>query len=104
MTASKYKYWQIFRKLDGLAEEIESSQPPVDLWRKFIYCTSLSGSILGSIDHMRPQGILWPQLIIKVAFVLFVITPSSRKDVLCSQLEKISERKASMGYLVYMGY
>ncbi|KAF6161362.1 hypothetical protein GIB67_009241 [Kingdonia uniflora] len=27
----------------------------VDLWRKFIYCTSLSGSILGSVDHMQPQ-------------------------------------------------
>ncbi|KAJ4798841.1 3-(3-hydroxy-phenyl)propionate/3-hydroxycinnamic acid hydroxylase [Rhynchospora pubera] len=46
---------EIFRKLDGLAEEIESSQPPVDLWRKFIYCTSLSGSILGSVDHMQPE-------------------------------------------------
>jgi hypothetical protein len=88
MTASKYKYWQIFRKLDGLAEEIESSQPPVDLWRKFIYCTSLSGSILGSIDHMRPQGMLWSQLNIKAPFVLSVITPSSRKDALCSHLVK----------------
>ncbi|XP_039120920.1 2,4-dichlorophenol 6-monooxygenase isoform X2 [Dioscorea cayenensis subsp. rotundata] len=41
--------------MDGLAEEIERLQPPVDLWRKFIYCTSLSGSILGSVDHMQPQ-------------------------------------------------
>ncbi|XP_057949519.1 uncharacterized protein LOC131144708 [Malania oleifera] len=46
---------EVFRKLDGLAEEIQRSQPPVDLWRKFIYCTSLSGSILGSVDHMQPQ-------------------------------------------------
>ncbi|CAH2034018.1 unnamed protein product [Thlaspi arvense] len=46
---------EIFRKLDGLAEEIERSQPPVDLWRKFIYCTSLSGSTLGTVDHMQPQ-------------------------------------------------
>ncbi|KAJ3678152.1 hypothetical protein LUZ60_001955 [Juncus effusus] len=46
---------EIFRKLDGLAEDIEKLQPPVDLWRKFIYCTSLSGPILGSIDHMQPQ-------------------------------------------------
>ncbi|XP_059657739.1 uncharacterized protein LOC132304189 isoform X2 [Cornus florida] len=46
---------EVFRKLDGLAEEIQKSQPPVDLWRKFIYCTSLSGSILGSVDHMQPQ-------------------------------------------------
>ncbi|XP_020876881.1 uncharacterized protein LOC9308350 isoform X2 [Arabidopsis lyrata subsp. lyrata] len=46
---------EIFRALDGLAEEIERSQPPVDLWRKFIYCTSLSGSTLGTVDHMQPQ-------------------------------------------------
>ncbi|XP_022776267.1 FAD-dependent monooxygenase apdD isoform X3 [Durio zibethinus] len=46
---------EVFRKLDGLAEEIQSSQPPVDLWRKFIYCTSLTGSMLGSVDHMHPK-------------------------------------------------
>lgn len=28
----------------------------MDLWRKFIYCTSLSGYILGTVDHMQPQG------------------------------------------------
>uniref|UniRef100_A0A0E0CBQ0 FAD-binding domain-containing protein n=1 Tax=Oryza meridionalis TaxID=40149 RepID=A0A0E0CBQ0_9ORYZ len=49
-------YEQIFRKLDGLAGDIERSQPPVDLWRKFVYCTSLSGSILGSVDHMKQEG------------------------------------------------
>ena len=49
-------HFQIFRKLDGLAGDIERSQPPVDLWRKFVYCTSLSGSVLGSVDHMKPEG------------------------------------------------
>ncbi|TXG56097.1 hypothetical protein EZV62_017410 [Acer yangbiense] len=46
---------EVFRKLDGLAEEIERSQPPAELWRKFIYCRSLMGSILGSVDQMQPQ-------------------------------------------------
>ncbi|XP_010103188.2 uncharacterized protein LOC21390160 isoform X2 [Morus notabilis] len=46
---------EVFHKLDGLAEEIQRYQPPVELWRKFIYCTSLSGSVLGSVDHMKPQ-------------------------------------------------
>ncbi|XP_039017976.1 2,4-dichlorophenol 6-monooxygenase-like [Hibiscus syriacus] len=46
---------EVFRKLDGLAEEIQRSQPPVNLWRKFIYCTSLTGPILGSVDHMHPK-------------------------------------------------
>ncbi|KAL8150988.1 hypothetical protein V2J09_020796, partial [Rumex salicifolius] len=48
---------EVFRKLDGLAQEIERSQPPVDLWRKFVYCISLSGSILGSVDHIQPQDL-----------------------------------------------
>lgn len=48
--------FQIFRKLNGLADEILRHEPPVDWWRKFIYCTSLTGSILGSVDHMQPQG------------------------------------------------
>ncbi|KAJ0972388.1 hypothetical protein J5N97_020347 [Dioscorea zingiberensis] len=46
---------ELFHRMDGLAEEIERLQPPIDLWRKFIYCTSLSGPILGSVDHMQPQ-------------------------------------------------
>ncbi|XP_031124538.1 uncharacterized protein LOC116027200 isoform X2 [Ipomoea triloba] len=46
---------EVFRKMDGLAEEILSSQPPVEFWRKFIYCTSLTGPILGSVDHMQPE-------------------------------------------------
>lgn len=50
----------MFRKLDGLAQEIQRYQPPVKLWRKFIYCTSLSGSILGSVDHMKRQGVVYP--------------------------------------------
>lgn len=49
-------HFQIFRKLDGLAGDIERSQPPVDLWRKFVYCTSLSRSVLGSVDHMKQEG------------------------------------------------
>lgn len=50
---------QIFHKVNGLAEEIQKLQPPVDLWRKFIYCTSLSGSIIGLVDHMQPQGVVF---------------------------------------------
>lgn len=46
---------EVFRKLDGLGDEILRSQPPVEFWRKFIYCTSLTGPILGAVDHMQPQ-------------------------------------------------
>ncbi|PKA55809.1 hypothetical protein AXF42_Ash012101 [Apostasia shenzhenica] len=48
---------ELFRKMDGLADEIQKLQPPVHLWRKFIYCTSISGPILGSVDHMQPQDL-----------------------------------------------
>ncbi|PIN26119.1 Monooxygenase involved in coenzyme Q (ubiquinone) biosynthesis [Handroanthus impetiginosus] len=46
---------EVFRKINGLANEILRYQPPVDLWRKFIYCTSLAGPVLGSVDHMQPK-------------------------------------------------
>ena len=46
----------MFRRLDGLAEDIQRFQPPVELWRKFIYCTSLTGSTIGSVDHMQTEG------------------------------------------------
>ncbi|EYU25930.1 hypothetical protein ABFS82_11G068200 [Erythranthe guttata] len=46
---------EVFRKVNGLADEILKYQPPVDLWRKFVYCTSLTGPVLGSVDHMQPQ-------------------------------------------------
>ncbi|RAL53355.1 hypothetical protein DM860_007027 [Cuscuta australis] len=46
---------EVFRKMDGLADEILRSQPPVEFWQKFVYCTSLTGPILGSVDHMQPE-------------------------------------------------
>ncbi|KAL5717346.1 hypothetical protein ACHQM5_010364 [Ranunculus cassubicifolius] len=48
---------EIFRKFDNLTPQIRRLQPPVELWRKFIYCTSLSGSILGSVDHIEPEDL-----------------------------------------------
>lgn len=46
---------EVFRKLDGLSEEIEELQPPVEQWRRFIYCSTLFGPILGTVDHMKPH-------------------------------------------------
>ncbi|GAB2220416.1 hypothetical protein Droror1_Dr00008066 [Drosera rotundifolia] len=48
---------EVFRKLDGVAEEIQMIQPPVESWRKFVYCTSVTGTILGSVDHIQPQDL-----------------------------------------------
>ncbi|XP_068333021.1 uncharacterized protein [Pyrus communis] len=77
---------EVFRKLDGLAEEIQRSQPPVDLWRKFIYCTSLYGSILGSVDHMQPQD--FEQVISPVSVAHFSQYKLIR--LLLKQLENLS--------------
>ncbi|XP_024193944.1 putative polyketide hydroxylase isoform X1 [Rosa chinensis] len=77
---------EVFRKLDGLAEEIQRSQPPVDLWRKFIYCTSLSGSILGSVDHMQPQD--FEQVVSPVSVAHF--SQYKLNALLLKQLENLS--------------
>ncbi|KAM7276397.1 hypothetical protein ACFE04_018263 [Oxalis oulophora] len=44
---------EVLRKIEGLVEEIERLQSPKDLWRRYTYCTSLTDTILGSVDHMR---------------------------------------------------
>ncbi|KAM6589571.1 hypothetical protein CsatA_012176 [Cannabis sativa] len=79
---------EVFRKLDGLAEKIQRSQPPVELWRKFIYCTSLSGSILGSVDHMKPQD--FDRVISPVSVAHFSQYKLSR--LLLKQLENLQFR------------
>ncbi|KAM4109553.1 hypothetical protein ACB094_03G127300 [Castanea mollissima] len=102
----------VFRKIDGLAEEIQRSQPPVELWRKFIYCTSLSGSILGSVDHMQPQDFEKIVSPISVAhFSQYKLTAS-----LLKQLEDLSfhvhtsesfeglNRRPLMGQEILMGH
>lgn len=76
---------EVFRKLDGLAEEIQRSQPPVDLWKKFIYCNSLTGSILGSVDHMQPQD--FEQIVSPVSVAHFSQYKLTR--LLLKQLEKL---------------
>ncbi|OVA15384.1 Monooxygenase [Macleaya cordata] len=79
---------EVFRKLDGLAEEIQMLQPPVDLWRKFIYCTSLFGSILGSVDHMQPKD--FERVVSPVSVAHF--SQYKLNKLLLKQLEKLDFR------------
>lgn len=44
---------EVFRGLGGLAESVKQQSPPLELWRKFVYCESLTGHILGSVDHFK---------------------------------------------------
>ncbi|KAL2641956.1 hypothetical protein R1flu_009543 [Riccia fluitans] len=46
---------EIFRKMEGLADEIENAQPPLDQWRRFVYCNTLAGPVFGTVDHLQPQ-------------------------------------------------
>ncbi|KAI5063988.1 hypothetical protein GOP47_0020658 [Adiantum capillus-veneris] len=48
---------EIFRRLGSLSVDIETSQPPIVQWRKFLYCTSLTGSLLGEVDHLHPRDL-----------------------------------------------
>jgi 2-polyprenyl-6-methoxyphenol hydroxylase-like FAD-dependent oxidoreductase len=50
-----HRTMEIFRGLDGLAEEVEAMMPPLSQWRQFIYCTYLLGDVLGSVDHFKGQ-------------------------------------------------
>ncbi|XP_058093909.1 uncharacterized protein LOC131239959 isoform X2 [Magnolia sinica] len=77
---------EVFRKLDGLVEEIQSLQPPVDLWRKFVYCTSLSGYSLGTVDHMQPQD--FERVVSPVSVAHFSQYKLTR--LLLKQLEKLN--------------
>ncbi len=36
-----------------LAAEVVANTPPLDEWRKFIYCHSMLGEALGEVDHFR---------------------------------------------------
>ena len=43
---------EVFRSLGGdLAAQIVQRSPPLDHWRSFVYCESVTGRLLGSVDH-----------------------------------------------------
>jgi hypothetical protein len=37
--------------MDGLAQRIQEQVPPLEEWRKFIYCESMTGKAYGEVDH-----------------------------------------------------
>ncbi|KAK4402675.1 putative polyketide hydroxylase [Sesamum angolense] len=88
---------EVFRKLNGLADEILRYQPPVDLWRKFIYCTSLTGPVLGSVDHMQPQD--FDRIVSPVSVAHFSQYKLMR--LLIKQLEDIGFHIRSDGLMNY---
>ncbi len=55
--------------MEGLSEEIERKQPPLEHWRRFVYCTTLAGRVLGTVDHLQPEGMLLAILIFLCFFL-----------------------------------
>ena len=60
---------EIFRHIQGmpgrrsLAASVAASSPPLEEWRKFVYCESATGSILGEVDHFKVDSQCFSSLI-----------------------------------------
>ncbi len=50
---------EIYRQISGvdggasLASAVAGKCPPLHEWRKFIYCESVLGKIIGEVDHFK---------------------------------------------------
>ena len=45
---------EVFRPLLGLERAVMASQPPLEDWRRFVYCTRMIGGVeLGRVDHFE---------------------------------------------------
>lgn len=59
---------EIFRQMPSeapsvsLAAMIGNLSPPLDLWRRFIYCHSMCGHKYGEVDHFQVMLISWLRL------------------------------------------
>ena len=52
-----HRTMEVFRGMTGLSSQVESTMPPLDQWRNFIYCTELTrGTVLGVVDHFKGQN------------------------------------------------
>ncbi|GLC41790.1 hypothetical protein PLESTB_001702100 [Pleodorina starrii] len=46
---------EIFRSL-GLAAPVRQLMPPLEQWRRFVYCESVAGRLYGEVDHFQGQS------------------------------------------------
>ncbi len=51
---------EVFRQIpsgqrpgNSLADDVRQASPPLDHWRKFVYCQSMTGRIFGDVDHFQ---------------------------------------------------
>ncbi|GAB4813968.1 hypothetical protein N2152v2_001014 [Parachlorella kessleri] len=46
---------EVFRGLDGLSNAVSALVPPLHQWRRFVYCSTMTGELLGTVDHFKGQ-------------------------------------------------
>ncbi len=44
---------EVLRPLAGLSKDIFKHSPPLNEWRSFLYCHSMTGHVLGEVDHFK---------------------------------------------------
>ncbi|KAL6782028.1 hypothetical protein ACKKBF_B10380 [Auxenochlorella protothecoides x Auxenochlorella symbiontica] len=51
-----HRSMEVMRAVPGLTDQIWAGVPPLDQWRSFVYCGSMLGDLLGSVDHFPGQA------------------------------------------------
>ncbi len=36
-----------------IASQVVAHMPPLEQWRRFVYCTGMTGEVLGMVDHFK---------------------------------------------------
>ena len=36
-----------------VASQVVANMPPHEQWRRFVYCTGMTGEVLGMVDHFK---------------------------------------------------
>ena len=51
---------EVFRQIPSglvggntLADDVSQASPPLEHWRKFVYCQSMTGRVFGDVDHFK---------------------------------------------------
>lgn len=36
-----------------IASQVVANMPPLEQWRRFVYCTGMAGEVMGVVDHFK---------------------------------------------------
>lgn len=40
----------------GASKDVTALVPPLEQWRRFVYCETMTGDLLGTVDHFKARG------------------------------------------------